>query len=312
MHRLQRDTRGVFGGLFRHRKYPTQDEIAENLPATAHYTSSTFDSLGVPPVSADDSRPGIPVTPNKLAAAGPDSTGTPSVPSSVDTHLQLLARLEAIKTSTTPGLVLPPPVLLQRVKEEEQIRRNHATASATPSLPSSGCDTPAMLDHETRPSAYRLGGDVRVGFKAIRSGLDTFDGWIRLQRLDTVRCVAVDDGHHENGVDLGTDPARATICDRPHPESYMFYDRASDPTILSFLKTLRTEMTDMAACARSGCVATAQDHNRCWYHADKKVTVRAKHLQEPEDRPDSTLQAWVSCKTCGTASDSRTVTDLAA
>lgn len=300
LHRLQRDTRGVLGGLFRARKYPSHDGIAEIPVSKTHRSALSFDSLGIPPTPSEADRLGLPVTPDKSGLPGQSLVGTPSAPSSVESHLQLLVRLENTKTSTTPDLAVPPPVLLQRIKDEDQVRRDNVLLSASSSRSTSGTGTPLFLDSDTRPSAYRIGGDVRVGLKAIRSGVDTFDGWAKLQQLDTVRCTATDESSIKEGETIAAGSTHATICEKPQSETFVFYDTETDISIMDFLHKLKTEMVDKAACPRSGCVATAHDHKKCWYHGDKKVSLRADRIGDGDERPESTLQAWVSCTICGT------------
>jgi 1-phosphatidylinositol-3-phosphate 5-kinase len=248
---------------------------------------------------------GLPNTPDRPYTFGQSTTGTPYVYSSIDTHLELLSNLEKIKTSTTPGLVIPAPILLQRVKKEEDHRHERVTNGTMVSA--SGHNTPD--DFGDRPSGNRLGGDLRTGLKGLRSGLDTFEGWSRLQRLDTVRCIAVDETKHDLEGQL--EPTSARVCDKPQTESLVFYDPDSDTSILDLLRTLKMEMGDMAACARSGCVATAHDHKRCWYHAEKKVTLRATPMEEVEGKSETALRAWASCAVCKCASDSKVMTDTA-
>lgn len=302
LHRLHKDTRGVFGGLFRTRTHTDETGIPEDgLPPKSHRSTHSFDSLGIPPAPLGPVYDGLPITPDR-PTLGQSTGSTPYVYSSIDTHLETLATLEKLKLSTTPGLTIPAPILLQRVKKEEELRLSDAARV------NSGAGTPRSEDLDNRPSGYRLGGDVRTGLKSMRSGIDTFEGWTRLQRLDTIRCVAVDESRPDPN---GTSKATFAVCDRPQAETLIFYDPETDTSLASLLQTLKAEMSDMAACSRSGCVATAYDHKRCWYHGEKKVTLRAKHTEESVDRPEESLRTWVSCPTCGSASDSKRMSDVA-
>lgn len=293
--RLHKDTRGVIGGLFRHRKHTAPADIVEDFTKT-HRSTPSFDSLGIPAAPVGAVYDGLPGSPSPASSSRPAMPkGTSYGYSLIDTHLEFLASLEALKTSTTPGLTLPPPVLLSRVREEERLRQERDSAG--------GLET-------DRPSGYRLGGDIRVGLKAIRPGMDGFDGFPRLQRLDTVRCLAVDEPTHADDTDPDLSPA--TVCERPQPDAMIFYDPESDMSLLAMLQKVKEGMSDMAACSRPGCVATAHDHKTCWYHAETKVTLRAEKLPEIEGRPKDEIQAWVSCSICGNASDSRTMSDIAA
>lgn len=309
LHRLHRDTRGVFGGLFRPpRRNEAQREIpGDPLPSLSHRTTPSFDSLGIPPAPLGPVYDGLPNTPDRQHTLGQSTAGTPYVYSSIDTHLELLANLEQIKMSTTPGLVTPAPILLQRVKKEEKYRHERATHGATTSA--LGQSTPVSDDFGDRPSGNRLGGDLRTGLKGLRSGLDTFEGWTRLQRLDTVRCVAIDEPKTDTE---GQSESSTRVCDKPQTEILVFYDPDTDTSIRDLLHTLKLEMSDIAACTRSGCVAAAHDHKRCWYHGEKKVTLRATSLEEVEGKSETTMRAWVSCSVCKCASDSKVMSDTAA
>lgn len=307
LHRLHRDTRSVFGGLFRPpRRNETQRDIPEDsLPSLQHRTTPSFDSLGIPPAPIGPVYDGLPNTPDRPYTLGQSTAGTPYVYSSIDTHLELLYNLEQIKMSTTPGLVIPAPILLQRVKKEEEYRHHRVMQGNTSPIPGHDAHSDDFGD---RPSGNRLGGDLRTGLKGLRSGLDTFEGWTRLQRLDTVRCVAVDVPKAETE---GQTESSARICDRPQPETLVFYDPDSDTSILNLLLSLKSEIGDMAACIRSGCVATVHDHKRCWYHGEKKVTLHATPLEEVEGKTETALRAWVSCVVCNCASDSKVMSDTA-
>lgn len=309
LHRLHRDTRGVFGGLFRPpRRNQDSREIPEDpLPSLAHRTTPSFDSLGIPPAPIGPVYDGLPNTPDRPYTLGQSTAETPYVYSSIDTHLELLSNLEQIKMSTTPGLVIPAPILLQRVKKEEDHRHDRVTHGTSSSATG---QEGRSDDFGDRPSGNRLGGDLRTGLKGLRSGLDTFEGWTRLQRLDTVRCTAVDEP--KQNTEGEAEPPSARVCDKPQTESLVFYDPDSDTSLLDLLHTLKTEMGDMSACTRPGCVATAHDHKRWWYHGEKKVILRATPREEIEGKSDTALRAWVSCLVCNCASDSKVMTDTAA
>jgi hypothetical protein len=318
-----RDPREVLDNIFR----PHRSRLGQNYPTDdpLHGTrqrSPSFDSLGIdsPPLGkiADRDTQVYSASTNHPTASK-DKT---IFPTNVDTDFDLLANIKRLKVSTTPGLVIPPPTLLTRADDEARKRKNdaeHAEGGLKLLFGSEGPANSASVVTADQPSGQRSGGDIRVGLKAFRTDIDTFEGWARSQRLDTLRSVSA--GDHRSSE--SSDSSSPEICQKPLPETFVFYDHERDTTLLDVIRGLQAEMEDMAACLRSGCVATAQDHLRSWYHGDKRVTLRAEKVdsktmlqsgvQEVVDGPvDMVLEAYMTCLVCRATSESRTMTEGAA
>jgi hypothetical protein len=306
-----RDPREVLDNIFRpHRSRLGQHGLSDDSLPDTRQRSPSFDSLGLdsPPVGivADRNPPsGI----ESIDPLSPTRNREKSIfPQPVNTNLELLANMQKIKISTTPGLVVPPPTLLQRADEEDKSRESANAAPQSGLGLLFGPDIPASVRLDDQPSSQRSGGDVRVGLKAIRSDIDTFEGWSRFQRLETLRCTTVEDTQSSES----SETTLPVICQKPQPETFIFYDHEHDASLLDILRGLEAEMEDLSACSRSGCVATAHDHLRCWYHSTKKVVLRAEKsgAQADESKEDDmTLEAWISCSTCGLATEPRRMTD---
>lgn len=223
-----------------------------------------------------------------------------------ETDRDLLANIRRLKMSTTPGMIFSAPTLLQRADEEA--RKRMADSEGGLGLIFGKDGPPGLLSE--RPSGYRSGGDVRVGLKAFRTDIDTFEGWARSQRLETLRCISTDSSN-----DIGD--AVSEICQKPEPETFVFYDTERDTVLLDVIRGLQAEMEDMSACVRSGCVTTAPDHLRSWYHGNKKVVLRAKKVElaneaEPPGVDDMVLRAWMSCSVCSATGIPQEMTEGAA
>jgi hypothetical protein len=307
-----KDTREVLDNIFRpHRSRLGQNGISDESISDGRQRSNSFDSLGLETHSiARDAG----LSPQTDA----DATKTLSshfaektiFPQPINTNLELLANMRKIKVSTTPDMRIPPPTLLQRADDEDKTRGStHAPAQSGLGL-LFGQDIPPTVRLDDQPSDQRSGGDVRVGLKAIRTDIDSFEGWSRFQRLETLRCTTVDDPSASGGKE--TEKPLPTICQRPQPETFVFYDHEHDASVLDILRGLEAEMEDLSACTRSGCVATAHDHMRSWYHSNSKVTLRAEKCGEDghnQEEPDMKLQAWISCSSCKTAMDPKRMSD---
>ncbi|KAK8866021.1 hypothetical protein IAR55_001172 [Kwoniella newhampshirensis] len=224
----------------------------------------------------------------------------------------------SLALSTTPGLVFPMPPLLLRVKEEDRVRREKAQQeiseeplSAHDGLPTSvtsGLLTPhrgpGLTSHSIRGRAlgYRLGGDVRAGLGALTSGIDTFDGWIGLQRLDTLYCVGgINDG--TEGVEQGI-----RICHKPKLVTFVFWDAEQDQSIKEFAQDLTEELSeDTMICPRSGCTVPELEHIRWWIHAGQRLGIKV----ESTDAEEGATEVWVKCKQCGSTSGPRPLGSVA-
>lgn len=107
------------------------------------------------------------------------------------------------------------------------------------------------------------------------------------------------------------------ICQKPDPETFVFYDPDRDTAVLDVIRGLQAEMDDMSACVRPGCVTTAPDHTKSWYHGNKKVVLRAKKVESapqvgPQDIDDMVLRVWMSCSICSATSLPQMMTEGAA
>jgi hypothetical protein len=303
-----RDPREILDNLFRPNRSRLGQELAEDDPLHGVIQRSpSFDSLGL------DSPPLGLVADRDMSVFGNLSTITaPSkdksiFPSDPETDRDLLANIRRLKMSTTPGLIFPAPTLLERADAEA--RKRMADSDGGLGLIFGKDGPPGPLSE--RPSGYRSGGDVRVGLKAFRTDIDTFEGWARSQRLETLRCISIDAPSNDNG-----DPV-SEICQKPEPETFVFYDAERDTALLDAIRGLQAEMDDMSACVRSGCVTTAPDHSRSWYHGNKKVVLRAKKVEsapqvDPQDMDDMVLRAWMSCSICSATNLPQMMTEGAA
>jgi hypothetical protein len=293
-----RDPREVLDNIFRpHRSRLGQEDPSDDPLYGTRQRSPSFDSLGLDSpdlgLVADRNPPPASIVPAKEKMIFPVDP---------ETDFDMLANMKRLKLSTTPGLMVPPPTLLQRAEDEARKRRPDHTEGLGLIF---GQDVP-IAHLADRPSGKRSGGDVRVGLKAFRTDIDTFEGWAPCQRLETLRCVST-----EAERDL------SDICQKPEPETFIFFDQERDTSLLDVLRGLQVEMDDMAACTKSGCVATAQDHLKSWYHGSKKVTLRAKRNSTENEQDsevqevdvDMAMEAWMSCNVCGATSEAREMTE---
>ena len=303
-----KDPREVLDNIFRpHRGRLGQENESEDPLEGILQRSPSFDSLGLdsPPlglVADRDSHvfgnfPGI-TAPNKDRAIFPPES---------EKERDLLASIKRLKMSTTPGLVFPAPTLLERADGEAR-QRQAGTQEGLGLL--FGKDGPPPGPLSEQPSAYRSGGDVRAGLKALRTDIDTFEGWARSQRLETLCCTDTSDPNETGSTE---------ICQKPQPETFIYYDPERDTGLLDVIRGLQVEMEDMSACVRSGCVATAHDHSRSWYHGTKKVVLKAKKVEsnmeadhEMQDVDNMVLKAWMSCSVCFATSQPKEMTEAAA
>ena len=281
--RLGRDTKGIFGNLLpRPRKDSVPERPPSGLPAqTGPQTPQSILSL---PLS----------TPSSSNAFDPS---TPPISQTTDRHLRTLQKLEAMLPSTTPGLTVPMPSLLLRVREEDRIRREKAkqeledgsvTETRSFFLASASSSTPNG-ELRGRAMGYRMGGDVRAGLGALVNGMDTFDGWIRLQSLEMLSCS-------------GPDDSSVALCEAPKGKSVLFWDEATDQTIGEFVSSLSLD----PGCESKDCKVGKEDHVRWLLHGDRRVGIKFKKL----DADSQAIDVWTKCIECGAPTDPRQLGDL--
>ena len=297
-----RDPREVLDNIFRpNRSRLGQEDPSDDPLYGTRQRSPSFDSLGL-----DSPDLGLVADRNPPLGSVVTAKERRIFPVDPETGYDMLANMKRLKLSTTPGLVVPPPTLLQRAEDEARKRRpDHAEGLGL----IFGQDVPIAHLPE-RPSGNRSGGDVRVGLKAFRTDIDTFEGWAKYQRLETLRCVGTESHApgHENLPD---------ICQKPEPETFVFFDHERDTSLLDVLRGLQVEMDDTVACTKTGCVATAQEHSKSWYHGSKKVTLRAQRVKAEAEQDsevqehdaDMAMEAWMSCPTCSASSEAREMTE---
>ena len=267
--RLSKDTRGMFEGLTG--KKQGSPEVPQTL---LHQTAEAL----LTPVKTMTSAPDTPYSETAV--------GTPPVSQPIDRHLQTLARLEKLLPSTTPDLRIPLPSLLIRVREEDRVRNEKARQEVfEDGLPGSGTATPDMSG---RARGYRMGGDVRAGLGALTGGMDSFGGWKRLQKMEVLSSSGLEAQSESTG--------KLTMCERPKPCTFVFWDVEFDESIEEFLAAAAEDET---ICGRPGCEVDVEGHTRWWYHAGKKVGLRVVKV----DTEESDMDAWVECRECGKISD---------
>nr|XP_031860899.1 uncharacterized protein CI109_003626 [Kwoniella shandongensis]KAA5527971.1 hypothetical protein CI109_003626 [Kwoniella shandongensis] len=306
LQKLGKESKLVWEGLLgRRRLSQSQDHPHSTLEPDYEVTLMTAAELGL------ESKEAALPSSTKLASGTPVHETRPSHPT--ERYLQVLSRLASLGHSTTPGLILPMPPLLLRMKEEDRIRQEKAKQEIsndkleTPdSLPQSAVSATLTPGHALDPLkgralGYRLGGDVRAGLGALTSGLNTFSGWIRLQRLETLYCVGLDNGVFENGNrDLN-------ICHKPKPQTFVFWDEEGDQSIEEFVRDLTEDVGEEGIiCPRSGCTASETEHVRWWIHAGKKVGMKIEII---DGDGAAGTEVWVKCKQCGKTNEPRFLGD---
>ncbi|OCF31113.1 hypothetical protein I316_07245 [Kwoniella heveanensis BCC8398] len=322
-HRLGKESRTVWEGLLGKRRASDSHEKGPHMLSspTGHddHRVQDYEARPITPVtgtfpSGSNDRSSAP------ASVGDSSAGLPAkslIPHPTERHLQILSRLEDQIHSITPGLLLPMPPLLLRVREEDSLRRERAkkeikegrqTLDGLPRSSPSKLLSPTFGGHSPDPVqgralAYRLGGDVRAGLGALSSGIDTFEGFIRLQRLETLYCT---------GTELVNDEGEKEthICQRPTPSTYVFWDELQDISIEQLVKEVKEECEEAPMiCSRSGCTASQGDHLRWWVHAGKKVGLKVETVTNQDFEGDD-LDVWTKCEECDHASEPRLMTDI--
>ncbi|ORY33694.1 hypothetical protein BCR39DRAFT_518613 [Naematelia encephala] len=302
--RLSKDTKGVWDGLLGRRSSISHERLSG--PArTQTPPRNSFGSLGLPP-----EQPTLPPAP--VESAGPS---TPVVNHAADRSLQMLAQLDHLLPSTTPGLRIPMPPLLLRVQEVDRIRRQKAAEEVTDDIhdsqlglgieglprPSSNAGTPVGDGIKGRAMGYRLGGDVRAGLGVFSGTIGTFEGWIKLQRLEMLCCIAKD---VTNG-DTETVESN-TMCSKPKHDTFIFYNDERDQTVHDFMSQAEDEDT----CPNAGCEVGMEGHCRWFIHAGKRVEVRMRKLNH-EEAELGCEDVWVACRECGNATSPRNLGEMA-
>ncbi|ORX36029.1 hypothetical protein BD324DRAFT_520177 [Kockovaella imperatae] len=230
--RLGRDTKGIFGGLLpRARK----DAALDYGPTIAQA------GLSGPPSPIINSAP-----------------STPPLSQTTDRSLKTLGKLESMLHSTTPGLVFPMPSLLLRVREEDRVRREKAKQEMEEGV---------VDGLPGRAIGYRMGGDVRAGLGALASGLDTFDGWIRLQRLETLVCWGME-----------------SLCQAPTSKTMTFWGESD--------QTIEEMVSDPSSC---DC---KEPHVQWLLHGERRVGIKTVEHEGPMD-------VWTKCLECGASTAAR-------
>ncbi|WVQ62084.1 uncharacterized protein L199_000219 [Kwoniella botswanensis] len=311
-HRLGKDTKHVWDGLMGKRR---SSEAHEPLHLVAP-TSNQPPDLPITPLSANISNSQESAIPNP---AGTSTAGLPAITTMqhpTERYLIVLSKLEQQIHSTTPGMTLPMPPLLLRVREEDRLRREKAKEEAkeegsqvVDGLPSSSPSifSPSkVLNNKNKPvdplhgraMNYRLGGDVRAGLGALSSDIDGFEGWIRLQRLEVLRSV---------GLDLMTENGEREvhICQTPTFSTYLHWDTERDKTIQQILDELQEELAEEnMVCPRPGCTATSAEHVRWWIHSGKKVALKIESM-EKQDVEEEGIDVWTKCGKCSRIGEPR-------
>jgi len=194
------------------------------------------------------------------------------------------------------------PSLLVRVGEEDRLRCDNARQEVQ-----DGGEWIDGLTHDGmkgRGMEYRLGGDVRARLGALVPGMESFEGWMRLQRLETFYCMGIvsvtDQSEKEHH---GALSGQEVIRQRPKTTTFRFFDPDHDTSIESFLINLELADDD---CAWSGCEAKRHAHTRWWIHAGKNIGLR---IEQGEDPVEGT-EVWVKCAECQRESTPRRMSDI--
>ncbi|WVR05981.1 hypothetical protein IAU60_003009 [Kwoniella sp. DSM 27419] len=310
-HRLGKDTKTVWNGLLRRRRgsdtHEAEHSVSPPVTLPMQVKRGTSQGLNEDQTNVDQL--------SGLTAQTPSGQTT-------DRHLHLLARLESQIQSTTPGLVIPMPPLLLRMRREDQTRRERANdemrAEPPPGVEGMPKTIASLLLSPTvsegvvtsdplygRALAYRLGGDTRAGLMALLNGIDTFEGWSKLQRLETLYYVGLP-------ARSNTDQHRIKICTRPSPASFVFWDGERDRSVEQAIRNLVEEhQEETMICPRSGCTAPYGEHVHWWTHAGKQVGLKVETVQGARSVLEDQLEVWSRCEQCGATSQPRKVNGIA-
>ncbi|WWC86358.1 uncharacterized protein L201_001232 [Kwoniella dendrophila CBS 6074] len=312
-HRLGKDTKHVWEGLLGKRR-PSGSHEPINSASLA--VSSPVEQPITPTLVNFPDIQDAP-TPASMALSTPGLLARPPIPHPTERYLTVLSRLEQQTYSTSPGVVIPMPPILLRVREEDKTRREkakqeeklEAASKSVEGLPSSSpkiFTSSRFIDNREKPLDplhgralnYRLGGDVRAGLGALSTDIDDFEGWIRLQRLDVLYAVGLDFVAEKEERQLH-------ICQSPSPGTLVFWDHEKDKSIQDILDEIRDELSEETmVCPRPECTATPAEHVRWWIHAGKKVTLKIESTDNQELGTDS-IEVWSKCTLCGETQEAK-------
>ena len=283
---------------------PKSAEPADNV--SPHHETIT-------PSTIAQSSPAV----SSLAPASSLNTGsTSAVPHAAERHLRSLARLEVLLPSTSPSVRLPMPPLLLRVREEEKMRSEKADqeiADEKGGVRAEFMDGLTRLNsislsrgdsRRIRARAYRMGGDVKAGLSALMSGMDDFDGWIRLQRLELLSFTGIEEPAEGETSDVNT--TRTTICERPRAITYNFW-KDDDETIQDVMNGIMTD--EEHVCSRGGCDASQEEHTRWWLHDGKKLGMLFRKVET--GMGEAGLDCWIKCAECKKHSEPKMLGEIA-
>lgn len=300
--RLGKDTKGMFDGFMGRNKSPERASLA--LPRT-HSLDHPLPQLD----ALSDFRPD---TPTSSVVTG---ASTPIVNQATDRYIQTLSRLEAILPSPTPGLRVPMPPLLVRVRDEERLRAekvHQELAEETggtlndviDGLTRRGVQSLVREDPtRTRGRAYRPGGDVRAGLAALASGIEDSGGWIRLQRLELLTCTGIEQQVKDATTNVTT--LTTTICEKPKVTNLTFWND-NDETIYDVLISITDEER---ICPKPGCDAEQEEHTRWWCHNGRKVGMTVRRVEQ--GMGEIGLDVYVKCGECKRHTEPRLLNDSA-
>lgn len=289
--RLGRDTKGMLDNFMGKHKSPERASFSINRENTisSMTTSTTRSSTDVPPETP--------------ASSVNNGAPTPVLHQPVDRHIQTLTKLEATRPSSTPGLKIPMPPLLLRVREEEKVRSEKArqeVISESGGLANDVIDGLTRLTSTTSPRddaakvrarGYRMGGDVRAGLCALSSGLDEFEGWSRLQRLELLSATGLEQ--------VVEGRQQTTVCERPKALTMTFWDEG-DETIADVMEGL---LDGEHVCSRPGCDMSQEDHVQWFFHNSQKIGMTFRKVEQ--GMGENGLDVWIKCTECQQTSEPR-------
>ncbi|WWC58469.1 uncharacterized protein I303_101012 [Kwoniella dejecticola CBS 10117] len=294
-HRFRQDTKQMWEGLVgKRRASASHEEICRPTGIDPEMKDLPVTPLARLPHSISASS--TPPATDPTLAAGLPMGDTASHP--IERNLSILTNLEGQLHSATPGLSIPMPPLLLRLREEHRVRHEKAKQQAEekPDFHENGLPAtsprPVTLSSfrlsgdklndplRGRALSHRLGGDVRAGLTALMSNLDRFEGWIKLQRLELLYSEGLED-FPETGSN------ETQICRTPRADTYVFWEHHRDISIQQVVKGLQDELAeDNLICPRPGCTAAASEHNS----------------------QDCDLEIWSRCRECGNSGTARQLT----
>ncbi|ODN92012.1 hypothetical protein L198_05684 [Cryptococcus wingfieldii CBS 7118] len=314
--KLTRDTKGVWKGLLGRTNSTKSRDHSRQHPSPLIHQMDLPSSPSLLPSPTSTETPLEPQDDTPSPSNLPPYLMNGPITNSNSHHLQTLGLLREILPSTTPGLKYPMPSILLRLFDEDQTRRakaqveidgendsaNASTSTLFPGPHPMARDGPDPI--RGRALAYRLGGDVRSGLNSLASGLETFDGWIRLQRLSTLYCVGL---NYLPNTDDREEPSGSVICQPPKLQTL-----SDDVTITDYLMGLYDELAEEnLLCPRVGCEAENSEHVRWFIHGGTKVGVQIVecHAGPETQAQGDDIETWSKCDMCGSESSPRRLSD---